>query len=1682
MSSVDLNLLLATLLGDRYLHATFLYDVMHRRSQPRDAATTICRLTQKGWLFAPLHVRHHWVTAILHPRTPGTVHSISDIHTTLLDSAPACCTRKDIRLLLERIGIVSYSFASPVTQPPHSNECGLHVVLYGLLCACGMFDSITSPDLASKGPNITLAGWRTMLPTKMKAGLRAPDARDLLACISLPVGLRPSPGLSTDAPPAPSSQSASPPSYASTVSGGTARSLFLRRGPQQGSRAAPIDVDAATGQPAPGQPAPVISAPAQPVAPGPQRGNSTSPIDVDATSSQPAPITTRPAAPAPRSAAQPARATAPITNAPPAPTPAPAQASTEALDVDAFYCEPVAPRLDTNEGHAALADVMVNGKYIAEDILNTALAKVNDGHFLVATTQQAELAHLGRKVTKLVSAIRASSLPVAFPVYTDGHYVLAVLSADRRTLRVYDSFSSYRPVIRDRKIASLVRCFTDNAVIQHVKVPQQKENECAVCVVQNAHAIICESRGVTPPEWSRDLLFQVVALNDLPEAAAIHIAKSACTDAIAPVLPQQAPADIVAPPAAAPTSHTAAPRKTSSAHDAAPISPPAPHDDSSRPPTVRQAAIRKLLHEIDNGHIVEAHWALGDDAGRWVGTVEDRCTSNATVAWTAYVCDTCHCWHEFEDPITILFPFPRTLYFDVSTRKALPEITPPCDCDDLDLDSGLPPADKAPKLHATLGSTTVPEDKPIEPTASTHTVRDLHALPLGSDERIGLRSKAAAAPLDANGSIGRRWFIYPDRPPHVHTLVWKQIAKSTRACHITWLQRIRGMPDDLLRTPFTTAIVELVLRFATQRKWAWSTIASAFSAVSSALRALKLYTAQSDGIDISQDPVFTAAFKRAQHLGRVTAGSQLSVPLTPEQFRSLCNSVNDRPSTWLLCQMAWFFAARVGDLRQCQREDITIRAANSKGDHEVAVRFRFGKGAAFWGPYTIHAFIPHAVAQALDRHCKCTPMSVALFLPSDQERLSRATRNYPGCNLRSFRRGALVDAAKNGASDDQIQLLSGHKRRDTLLRYLGWGLHSASARSAAAKRRQLAVDANPEGAGPDPLETVPIFDIRPAKMGAFSGYCGHGGQRVRPPPAFIPLTAPSSADLGLDQAIDASTWPIHVKNVDAVDWQRVRPLAINTPLIDDLDEAINWCSNADRYNVTWAPWDTRSIPYAKFNSEQLDVLIDAGKLMPYDGPAHSFTSGFLLPQPSKSRLRPIFEPYVNRSCKWEDHLTELCYPYRLERRSQVLDTSYVAEFDFSAYFDQIGLHPDVRSHFVVRPRCCEQRYVLTRLPMGATFAPGVAQTITWMICFPLHDIDGVVVSTMLDNVRIAASNATSFVRAVRLFIERCDSAGIVINDRDRWNVHDDEIARIGRLQHAGPFTFLGECYEGNTVRNTDANLAKLAAAMQRMRDIHDGSRPDTFTLRQFAALVGLICWLAHTIDFGLWRMFPLLRARSNLVRSMGSDDHPRWDEPLKLQHSVRRYLEDACSVILRNEPSTLRPLVQPGSSNQDYDLVIIVDASQHGWGAYVLYQERIYEVRKGWSCLMPRSAHAEPRAATQALQWAKENLGFKAGNVAIVTDHEALVKGQRRWWSAHGGFSSSYYLNAFYAELYSIGLNYRLDVFFVQGHLNPADGPSRANTIKQELRYRVLTDFCFPDVSAFANPFRERPDRPRFKT
>ena len=135
-------------------------------------------------------------------------------------------------------------------------------------------------------------------------------------------------------------------------------------------------------------------------------------------------------------------------------------------------------------------------------------------------------------------------------------------------------------------------------------------------------------------------------------------------------------------------------------------------------------------------------------------------------------------------------------------------------------------------------------------------------------------------------------------------------------------------------------------------------------------------------------------------------------------------------------------------------------------------------------------------------------------------------------------------------------------------------------------------------------------------------------------------------------------------------------------------------------------------------------------------------------------------------------------------------------------------------------------------------------------------------------------------------------------------------------------------------------------------------------------------------------------------------------------------------------------------------------------------------IRQTWPSAVKHSAVAEPMAISALFSFLLEK-GIKSGEsefgpcskIAVVTDHIALAYGQRRWWSHHGGFSPSFALNTCFTKLYNTF--HEVQIFYVEGECNPADGPSRDTTPSPYPSSSVIS-YNFPHLSSFFHPYATR--------
>eukprot|EP00796_Vickermania_ingenoplastis_P005508 gene5508-biopygen3337 len=369
---------------------------------------------------------------------------------------------------------------------------------------------------------------------------------------------------------------------------------------------------------------------------------------------------------------------------------------------------------------------------------------------------------------------------------------------------------------------------------------------------------------------------------------------------------------------------------------------------------------------------------------------------------------------------------------------------------------------------------------------------------------------------------------------------------------------------------------------------------------------------------------------------------------------------------------------------------------------------------------------------------------------------------------------------------------------------------------------------------------------------------------------------------------------------------------------------------------------------------------------------------------------------------------------------------------------------------------------------------------------------------MIDNILIAAGEGQEkeFIDAVRTIVERIRRVNLLTSpDRDTVEKSTDEELLLMSME---PNTFLGEEYVWNgkerLIRNSIKTVAKLGLSLE----------ATSYTCRSFVSSVSLILYAMHTTRLNPAGAFQLLRAYRGVYRTV--EEGLDWDDPiLYLDPSVVAKLQELGRELCRNEFWQIADIVNPTYNESDYDYVAVTDASLGGWGAYVHdrasdtttgYQQRWekrntfdstpytpHEARRKGFFDAQHSAHAEPRAVELLIKQIVRH-GLKDNQkIAVITDHEAIAKAQRRC-NGFGGIGRGYALNKLFEFVYDLWFTRGVEVYFfwLKGTSNPADGISRTFgvTVDPSMSSRSLPTthkfhYCHPPSHRSARDSRSSP-------
>ncbi|CAD2217464.1 hypothetical protein, conserved [Angomonas deanei] len=172
----------------------------------------------------------------------------------------------------------------------------------------------------------------------------------------------------------------------------------------------------------------------------------------------------------------------------------------------------------------------------------------------------------------------------------------------------------------------------------------------------------------------------------------------------------------------------------------------------------------------------------------------------------------------------------------------------------------------------------------------------------------------------------RNWVITTSQNPQVSEVVWRGIKKEERGLHLSFLQRVRDMPAEMLPWLPEDTVLTMLQRDAVARNYAWTTFVRKMSIAQSALKNLPIYTTQLEGIDLGRSMVWRSAMAYAR---KMMQQSETNPPagVTIHTLKAIYARLRHRsPITATYLMLMWCSAARAVDIERMKVREIFIYA------------------------------------------------------------------------------------------------------------------------------------------------------------------------------------------------------------------------------------------------------------------------------------------------------------------------------------------------------------------------------------------------------------------------------------------------------------------------------------------------------------------------------------------------------------------------------------------------------------------------------------------------------------------------------------------------------------------------------------------------------------------------------------
>ena len=547
---------------------------------------------------------------------------------------------------------------------------------------------------------------------------------------------------------------------------------------------------------------------------------------------------------------------------------------------------------------------------------------------------------------------------------------------------------------------------------------------------------------------------------------------------------------------------------------------------------------------------------------------------------------------------------------------------------------------------------------------------------------------------------------------------------------------------------------------------------------------------------------------------------------------------------------------------------------------------------------------------------------------------------------------------------------------------------------------------------------------------------------------FLGKEAPSWKEIDPQRSEEKTKMPLHAKDVSGtIKVEQVLKMARDPRLKKLAEESLKWLSDTERYEKMIRGGALhRSKPRWSFDDTQTEILL---KLAKYEvGPSVLGGRAFTVPEerPKGWRLRPVLEPFIN------DLFTEVPtvkFLSRAQRHTLYRRANWAATIDFSSYYDQFLLQPEVRKYFGTG------KYRARTLPMGFRAACAVAQATTWVICEIDDRFPNVIVISYIDNVCILGKSREETEAAMKYVLERCKNVGIVVNE--------DETTLSQR------FEFVGEVIDlrAKKVSLSEKTVRKMFAVNKALEDCKEQTDDEfvntEWSCRRAAAAIGIAIYGSAVQGKKLASNFFVLRYLATLARLQ------TW--------------EAKAPPMTKATFSTLHQWIRSMMANKDCDLwyedsrepdfELVTDASEFGWAACAVKSSEVQVSAGQWTAQdrqrinVASSVHTEPEGIWRGLCM---TVAKETRKVLIVTDHMPIVLSGTR------GHAKCFVYNELLKKLEAAFSGVRFEWAHIEGARNPMDGMSRASLDKR------AENLAIQEAKELANVMRDKRERENGRT